>query len=91
MKIDILKLLHAVNVGMAVVENIKAAKGAEKQAAVIAGVQEMLPEIEGLSGLDLVNDAALNAAIKAYIDAKVALENLIAAAKQLKPVSPPTP
>lgn len=85
MKLDVLKVLNVISVGMAAVDKIKSAKGAEKQQAVIETVQEALPAIEDLAGIDFVNDASLNALLKAYIDAKVALENGITAAKHLKP------
>ena len=84
MKLDVAKVFQVIAVGMSAVDHIKSAKGAEKQAAVIASVQEAIPTIENLVGVDFVNDAALNALLKAYIDAKVALENGIAAAKALK-------
>lgn len=84
MKLDVLKVLNVISIGMAAVDKIKDAHGAEKQQAVIETVQEALPAIENLVGIDFINDAKLNALLKAYIDAKVALENGITAAKGLR-------
>lgn len=88
MKIDITKLIQLVGIGMSVAEKIRGAKGGkEKEAAVISAVQESVPAVEGVTGLDFVNDPALNALLAAYIAARVDLANGIAAAKQLKPVA----
>lgn len=85
MKIDITQVIRLVGVAMSAVEKIKNAHGKEKEAAVIQTVQESVPEIEAISGVDFVNDAALNGLLSAYIAARVALANGVANAKQLKP------
>lgn len=86
MKIDITKLIQIVGVAMNVAEKIKGAKGGkEKEAAVIESVQEAVPQIENIAGVDFVNDPALAALLSNYIAARVALVNGIAAAKDLKP------
>lgn len=88
MKINILKLIQLIDVGMTVVEKVAKAKGKEKETAVIEGVQEVVPQIETITGVDFVNDPALNALMAAYIKARVDLANGIAAAKSLKPSAP---
>lgn len=87
MKIDITKLIQLVGVGMNVAEKIKNAHGKEKEAAVIAGVQQSVPQIEEITGVDFVNDPALNALMQNYISARVALSNGVANAKALKPAA----
>ena len=86
MKIDITKLIQLVGIGMSVAEKIRNAHGKEKETAVIEGVQSAVPDIEGVTGLDFVNDAALNGLLSNYIAARVALANGVANAKALKPV-----
>ena len=85
MKLDIGKLISLIGVGMSVAEKIKGAKGKEKEAAVIASIQEAVPQIESLAGVDFVNDPALAVLLQNYIAARIALTNGIAAAKALKP------
>lgn len=86
MKLDIGQLVGLIGVGMRVAERFKGAKtGKEKESAVIESVQKEVPAIEALSGLDFVNDENLNALLKDYIAAKVALANGVAHAKGLDP------
>ena len=85
MKIDITKLVQFIGIGMSAVEKIKGAKGKDKERAVIEVVQEAVPDIEAIAGLDFVNDQALGALLQNYIAARVALANGIANAKALKP------
>jgi hypothetical protein len=85
MKIDIGTILSLVGVGMRAVEKIKGAKGKEKETAVIESVQESIPQIESMAGVDFVNNDALNGLLADYIAARVALANGIANAKNLKP------
>lgn len=88
MKLDITKLIQLVGVAMSVAEKVKGAKGGkEKEAAVIASVQEAVPQIENITGVDFVNDPALSVLMSNYIAARVALVNGIAAAKALKPAT----
>ena len=85
MKINIGQLVSLVGIGMSAVEKIKGATGKEKEAAVIASIQEAVPQIESLTGIDFVNDPALATLLQNYIAARVALANGVAAAKALKP------
>lgn len=84
MKIDIGQLVNVIGVAMNAVEKIKSAKGKEKEAAVIETVQQSVPQLEAITGVDFVNDPALNALIAQYVAGRVALANGIAAAKALK-------
>ncbi len=85
MKMDITKIVQLIGVGMSAVQRIKDAKGKEKESAVIQSVQEAIPQVEGITGVDFVNDPALNALLANYIQARVALANGVANAKALKP------
>lgn len=87
MKLDLLNVMQLVGVAMTAVEKIKGAHGADKEAAVIETVQEALPAVEGVAGVDLVNDEALNRLLANYIAARKALAEGIANAKALKPAS----
>jgi hypothetical protein len=79
------KLFDLIGLAMTIVERVKGASGKDKETAVIQSVQEGVPEIESILGLDFVNDAALNALLSDYIAARKALLNGVAAAKGLKP------
>lgn len=85
MKINITKLIQVIGIGMGAVEKFKTAKGKDKEAAVIAAVQEAVPQLETDLQVDFVNNANLNKLLAEYIAARVALANGIAAAKGLKP------
>lgn len=85
MKLDILKIINLVGVAMSAVEKIKGAHGPDKQAAVIEAVNENVPVVEGILGIDFVNDPALRALLANYVDARKALENGVASVKALKP------
>lgn len=65
-----------VGIAMQAVENIKGAKGAEKEAAVIATAKSALPIVEDLSGVN-INDASFDALLASYIQSRVALQNFI--------------
>jgi len=69
---------------------VTALKGPDKKAAAVSIVNGTLPLIESLAGVDLNNQALINA-IDKFIEAKVALENAakaiheaIESAKQIK-------
>jgi hypothetical protein len=68
--------------GVAMVEQIATAlgglKGRQKQDAVVALVNNTLLAVEGVSAKDLANDADVEAATRAVIDAVVALQTVIA-------------
>jgi hypothetical protein len=61
------------------------AKGKDKQEAAVEIVRTLIASTETIAGRDLLNDAAVEAALRAAIDAVVALENAIANAKAAKP------
>ena len=88
-KIDIVKwvgigtkvvplIIGAVN---AVEKLMSAAKGKEKQDAAVTMVAAMLAAIEGGIDKDLLNDGEVQKAVRAVIDAVVALQNVVASAK----------
>lgn len=89
MKIDLMGVMQLVGIAMTAVQKIKAATGKDKEAAVIDTVQELLPSLEGVVGLDFVNDAALHDLLASYIAARKALAAGILAARALKPIVPP--
>lgn len=62
-------------------------KGREKQEAAIDFATTMLPIIEGAVGRDLVDDPSVQVAMRAAIDAYVALQNVIAHAALKKAAS----
>ena len=62
---------------IAAVNKIHAAKGADKEAAVIATVKDSLPLVEGAVGKDVVNDAAFEELLASYIRSRVALANFL--------------
>lgn len=65
-----------IGLAMTAAEAIKGAKGAAKEAAVIATAKQAMPIIEDVSGVD-VNDASFDALLAAYIQSRVALQNFI--------------
>lgn len=88
MKLNLGKILNiAAMVQMFVAsaeEKIKGAKkGAEKKAAVVAVLKELLGSAELASGKDLLDDAKFNAALDVLIEAEVAVMNARTAVKDL--------
>lgn len=67
------------------VERTIAAKGAEKQAAAVEMIGEILEATEGVAGRDLLDNAEVEAAAKAVIDAVVHLANIVEAVKAKQP------
>ncbi len=66
---------------------VKGVKGKDKQDAAVNMVTELLPAIEGAADKDLLNDAEVQRLLRALIDATVAFQNGLAAAKRLKPAA----
>jgi len=60
------------------VERLVKGKGQEKQDAAVDLVGDLLATVEGAAGKDLLNDAAVVAAVRRLIDAVVAVQNVIA-------------
>ena len=58
--------------------------GKEKQDAAVSMVETFVAAAEGVAGRDLLNDAAVQDALRNAIDAVVALQNTIAAVKASK-------
>ncbi len=67
---------------------VKGAKGKEKQDAAVELVGEMLHAIEGATSKDILNDAEVQIAVRAAMDAIVNVQNVIAAVKQVKVTVP---
>ena len=59
-------------------------KGGDKKAAVLKMAAAAVQAVEGASDKDVVNDAKVAEATSQFIDAYVALQNAIAAARQAK-------
>ncbi len=79
-------LTSAINI---VQENLGGLKGPDKKAAAIAIATTVVETAEGAAGKDLLNDPAVVAATSAFVDAYVALQNALAAAKAIKSQTPP--
>lgn len=62
-------------------EQLPGLKGDQKKAAAIAIAQTIVATAEGAASKDLVNDTAVMSATSNFVDAYVALQNAIAAAK----------
>lgn len=87
-----MNLPQLIGVGMAIVEGIKGAKGAEKEAAVINGVKQSFGVAENLNpDADNIDEAALDQAIANYITARVALQNLFSKANVVIRENPAIP
>lgn len=81
------KLLPVIISAVGTVEKIAVGiKGKDKQDAAVEIVRDVLPLVEASAGRDLVNDGAVQEAIRKVIDAQVALQNVIrdVAAKRAK-------
>lgn len=63
-------------------------RGAEKKEYVTQFVQEMIAAAETVVGHDIVNDTAVQTALSNAIDAIVAVEKAVAAAKLVKTANP---
>lgn len=85
MNFNVSQLIGIIGIAMSAVEKIRGAKGGDKEAAVIEVVQDAIPQLEGLTGVDFVNDPALADLLAQYIAARKALAKAIAAAQALKP------
>jgi hypothetical protein len=72
-----LKLPALLSGAILIVQHVKSATGPEKQQAVVDAVQDGLVLTEFAADKDLLNDADVVKAVKAFIDAKVALMNII--------------
>lgn len=67
------------------IERIKAGSGgAEKKAAATELLSTVLAGVEDAAGKDLLNDAKVAEAVSAAIDAIVAVENAVAAARKAR-------
>ena len=67
------------------VERLVKGKGREKQDAAVAAIAAALEAIEAGAGRDLLDDAEVEAAMRAAIDAVVAVQNVIARKRQQAP------
>ena len=63
---------------------VKAAHGKDKQDAAVDLVGTMLTAAEGIASRDLLNDAKVQEALRHAINALVALENAVAAAREAR-------
>lgn len=75
------KILPLILTAVTQVEKFVKGKGKEKQDAAVDMVKAMLEAIEGAAGKDLLDDADVQKATRAAIDAIVALENVLAKKK----------
>lgn len=67
-----------IGVTMETVERFKGAKtGQQKEAAVLASVKTGLQASEVVTGVDWMNDPALDALVSQYISSRVALQNFL--------------
>jgi hypothetical protein len=79
--INIFKWIPLIINGMRTVEKIKNASGKDKLNAVLEDLGDRIDDIEGALGRDLLDNAAVNAALISTIAAIKHLENVVAAAK----------
>lgn len=78
-----MRLMSYVLGAVHIVETIAIAiKGKQKQDAAVDAVRVMLPVVEGVAGKDLLNDKAVEDAIRGAIDAVVALQNVVTRKQQ---------
>lgn len=82
---NIVTLIPAIMSAVEAVEAFARGKGKDKQNAAVDLVGKFLQLTEGAAGKDLLDDAEVQAAVRAAIDAIVAMENVIrdARAKRL--------
>ena len=77
-----LKLAPLIIGAVHAVERLLTSKhGKDKQDAAVDMIDAMLAAIEGSAGRDLLDDAAVQVAVRAVIDATVKLQNIIASRK----------
>lgn len=76
-----LKLIPYIIAAVAAVEKFVKGKGPEKQDAAVAAIAAALAAAEDVAGKDLLDDAEVEAAIRAAADAIVHVQNVIAARK----------
>jgi hypothetical protein len=79
----ILGAIHAVE------KFIKGIKGTEKQDAALAFATDVLAFAEGATGKDLLDDARMQEALRALIDAYVAVQNIAASLAAERAAAPP--
>lgn len=88
-----LKLLPLIVSAVNAVERIVkgGAHGKDKQDAAVDLVTTMVESIEGLVNKDLLDDAQVQVALRATIDAIVAMQNAMAAARATRTATPSAP
>jgi hypothetical protein len=79
----------AINTIEAVAATIKELKGPAKKEAVLNAITKGIPIAENFLDKDVLNDPKVVEAVGDYIDAYVALQNAIAASKQVKGTGEP--
>ena len=80
---NILKLVPVIVAAVQAVETLLTnKKGKEKQDAAVDMVRTLLPLVEGYVGQDLLDDAQVQLAVRAAIDAVVALQNTVDAVRK---------
>ncbi len=85
MKFDFLKVINAITTVMAVVESVKGAgNGKAKADAVVEMTPALISAIEGVVDKDLLSQANVQAAERAFITAAMDLQHAIDLAKQAK-------
>lgn len=67
-----MKLPVIISAGVAIVDKIKNAKGAEKKQAVIESIPTSIELIEFAAGKNILNDPAIMALVSAAVDAEAA-------------------
>ena len=73
-----LDLPQLIGIGITVAEKLKGAKGPDKEAAVIDAVRHTPEVAKMIAGRDVINDAAFDDLLKAYITARISLQNFLA-------------
>lgn len=81
-----MKLYPLISMAVQMVEKVAHAKGKEKQDAAVEAVGVGLELFEAGIGRDLIDDAEVQKALRAAIDAYVALQNVLASKKALAAV-----
>lgn len=75
------RLLPLIMTAVQAVERLSSKHGKDKQNEAVALVGDLVPLLEAGLGRDIVDDQAVQTAIRMTIDAAVALQNTIAGAK----------
>lgn len=87
--VNIAKLVPVVVAAVRSIESLSSSqKGKAKQDAAVSMVSDLLPLVEGYVGKDLLHDPSVEKLLRNLIDAVVALENGVEAAKHLRDVGP---